>query len=152
MGWEYFEKLAKNGAIVGQGSGQVVDDTASGDLLAALAVDFITVDKIKKGAYLGLVFPKEMLVMPSPVAIMKGTPNRKAAEKFIDFLLSKEGQTILMGSGTLSIRSDVPMPPGLGLVPADEAVKRAMKIDYVKAMNEKEEIIKKFTSLMREKK
>jgi iron(III) transport system substrate-binding protein len=152
FGWQYIEKLAQNGTIMGQGSGQVVDDTASGDLKAALAVDFITIDKIKKGAYLGLVFPKEFPVMPSPIAIMKGTSNRKAAEKFIDFLLSKEGQTILMGSGTLSIRSDVPMPPGLGLVPADEAVKRAMKIDYVKAMNEKEGIIKKFTSLMREKK
>ncbi len=152
LGWQYIEKLAQNGTIMGQGSGQVVDDTASGDLMACLAVDFITIDKIKKGAYLGLVFPKEFPVMPSPIAIMKGTPNRKAAEKFIDFLLSKEGQTILMGSGTLSIRSDVPMPPGIGLVPADEAVERAMKLDYIKAMNEKEDIIKKFTSLIREKK
>lgn len=152
FGWQYIEKLAQNGAIMGQGSGQVVDDTASGDLMACLAVDFITIDKIKKGAYLGLVFPKEFPVMPSPIAIMKGTPNRKAAEKFIDFLLSKEGQTILMGSGTLSIRSDVPMPPGIGLVPADQAVERAMKLDYIKAMNEKEDIIKKFTSLIRSKK
>ena len=152
FGWQYIEKLAQNGAIMGQGSGQVVDDTASGDLMAALAVDFITIDKIKKGAYLGLIFPKEFPVMPSPVAIMKGTPNRKASEKFIDFLLSKEGQTILMGSGTLSIRNDVPMPPGIGLVPADQAVERAMKLDYIKAMNEKEDIIKKFTSIIREKK
>jgi iron(III) transport system substrate-binding protein len=152
LGWQYIEKLAQNGTIMGQGSGQVVDDTASGDLMACLAVDFITIDKIKKGAYLGLVFPKEFPVMPSPIAIMKGTPNRKAAEKFIDFLLSKEGQTILMGSGTLSIRNDVPMPPGIGLVPADQAVQRAMKLDYIKAMNEKEDIIKKFTSLIREKK
>jgi len=152
LGWQYLEKLAQNGAIMGQGSGQVVDDTASGDLMACLGVDFITIDKIKKGAYLGLVFPKEFPVMPSPIAIMKGTPNRKAAEKFIDFLLSKEGQTILMGSGTLSIRSDVPMPPGIGLVPADQAVERAMKLDYIKAMNEKEDIIKKFTSLIRAKK
>ena len=152
FGWQYIEKLAQNGAIMGQGSGQVVDDTASGDLMAALAVDFITIDKIKKGAYLGLVFPKEFPVMPSPVAIMKGTPNRKASEKFIDFLLSKEGQTILMGSGTLSIRNDVPMPPGIGLVPADQAVERAMKLDYIKAMHEKEDIIKKFTSIIREKK
>jgi iron(III) transport system substrate-binding protein len=151
MGWEYFEALAKNGAIVGQGSGQVVDDTASGDLMAALGVDFITINKIQKGAYLALMFPQKFPVMPSPIAIMKGTPNRKAAEKFIDFLLSKEGQTILMASGTLSIRSDIPMPPGMPLVPADQAVKRAMKLDYVKVMNEKEAIIKKFTSIMRTK-
>jgi len=151
MGWEYIEALARNGTIVGQGSGQVVDDTASGDLMAALGVDFITIGKIKKGAYLALIFPKEFPVMPSPIAIIKGTPNRKAAEKFVDFLLSKEGQTILMASGTLSIRSDVPMPPGMPLVPADEAVKRAMKLDYVKVMNEKAAIIKKFTSIMRAK-
>ena len=151
LGWEYFEALAKNNAIVGQGSGQVVDDTASGDVLAALGVDFICIDKIKKGAYLALMFPQEFPVMPSPVAIMKGTPNRKAAEKFVDFLLSKEGQTILMASGTLSIRSDVPMPPGMPLVPADQAVKRAIKLDYVKVMDQKEAIIKKFTTIMRVK-
>ncbi|MFH0994224.1 MAG: ABC transporter substrate-binding protein [Pseudomonadota bacterium] len=151
MGWEYFEKLAKNGAIMGQGSGQVVDDTASGDLLATLAVDYITIDKIKKGAYLGFIFPREMLVVPSPIAIMKGTENRKAAEKFIDFLLSKEGQTLIAASGTLPIRTDVAVPADLGLVPADKAVERAMKLDYLKTMNEKEEIIKKFTAILREK-
>jgi iron(III) transport system substrate-binding protein len=126
-----------------------VDDTASGDLLATLAPDYIAVDKIQKGAYMGLAFPKEMLVIPSPVAIIKGTPNRKAAEKFIDFLLSKEGQTIIAASGTLPIRSDIPVPKNLGLVSPDEAVKRAMKLDYLKTMNEKEAIIKKFTAMFR---
>ena len=37
---------------MGKGAGQVIDDTASGDLLASLAVDYITNDKIKKGAQL----------------------------------------------------------------------------------------------------
>jgi len=152
LGWQYLEKLAQNGTIMGQGSKQVVVDTAWGNLAACLGVDFITIDIMKNGSYLGLVFPNEFPVIPSPIAIMKGTPNRKAAEKFVDFLLSKEGQTILMGSGTLSIRSDVPMPPDIGLVPADQAVERAMKLDYIKAMNEKEDIIKKFTSLIRAKK
>ncbi len=151
IGWDYIEKLGKNGAKIGQGSGQVVDDTASGDLLATLAPDYIAIDKMQKGANMGLVYPKEMLVIPSPVAIIKGTPNKKAAEKFIDFLLSKEGQTIVASSGTLPIRNDVPLLKGFGLVPPDEAVKRAMKIDYVKIMNDKEAIIKKFNSLMRAK-
>jgi len=115
-------------------------------------VDFIAIDIMKKGSYLGLLLPNEFPVIPSPIAIMKGTPNRKAAEKFVDFLLSKEGQTILMASGTLSIRNDVPMPPDIGLVPTDQAVERAMKLDYIKAMNEKEDIIKKFTSLFQAKK
>jgi iron(III) transport system substrate-binding protein len=151
FGWDYIEKLRKNGAIVGQGSGQVVDDTASGDLLVTLAPDYIAVEKMRKGANLGLVFPKEMLVIPSPVAIVKGTPNRKAAEKFIDFLLSKEGQTIIASTGTLPIRSDVAVPKELGLASADEAVGRAMKLDYLKTMAEKEAIIEKFDAIMKAK-
>ena len=91
FGWGYFEALRGNGAKMGKGSGQVVDDTASGDLVASLAVDYITLDKIDKGATLALVFPPEMLVIPSPIAIFKNSPNIEAAKKFVDFMLSKEG-------------------------------------------------------------
>ena len=149
FGWEYIEKLKKNGAKIGAGSGQVVDDTASGDFKASLAPDYIAIDKIKKGANMGLAYPKEMLVVPSPIAIFKGTPNLKAAQKFVDFLLSKDGQTIVASEGTLPIRADVTVDTTHGLVKADEAVKRAMKADYLKVMAEKESIIQKFTQIMR---
>lgn len=151
MGWDYIEKLKANGAKMGQGSGQVVDDTASGDLKASIAVDYITVEKMEKGANLGYFYPKEMLVIPSPAAIFKGTPNLKAAHKFIDFLLTKEGQEIIASTGTLPIREDVPILKGYNLVAAKEAEKRAMKIDYLKMLNEKESIIQKFTAIMRGK-
>jgi iron(III) transport system substrate-binding protein len=149
FGWEYIQKLRANGAKMGAGSGQVVDDTASGDFKASLAPDYIAIDKIKKGANMGIVFPKEMLVVPSPIAIFKGTPNLKAAQKFVDFLLSKDGQTIVAAEGTLPIRADVEVDKKHGLPPADEAVKRAMKVDYLKVMEEKESIIQKFTQIMR---
>jgi len=149
FGWDYISSLKANGAKMGQGSGQVVDDTASGDLKACIGVDYITTEKIEKGATLGLVFPQEMLVIPSPVAIMKGTKNLQAAQKFIDFLLSKEGQEIIASSGTLPIRADIQVPAKFGLVAPEEAVKRAMKVDYVKMIQEKEGTIKKFTEIMR---
>jgi hypothetical protein len=40
---------------------------------------------------------------------------------------------------------------GFGLVTPEEAVKRAMKIDYQKIINDKEAIIKKFNGIMRMK-
>jgi iron(III) transport system substrate-binding protein len=98
---------------------------------------------------MGFFFPKEILVIPSPVAIIKGTPNLSAAQKFVDFLLSKEGQTIIAASGTLPVRSDVPAIKKYGLPSPDEAVSRAMKLDYLKAISEKESIIKQFDSIMR---
>ena len=100
---------------------------------------------------LGFVYPKEMLVVPSPVAIFKGTPHLSAAQKFVDFLLSKEGQTIIAGNYTLPVRKDVPIVQGVGLVSPDEAVKRAMKIDYLKLMVEKQATIDKFTAIMQKK-
>lgn len=151
LGWDYIEKLKANGSLMGQGSGQVVDDTASGDLKASLAVDYIAVEKMEKGANLGFMFPREMCVIPSPVAIIKGTQNLKPAQTFVDFLLTKEGQEIIASTGTLPIREDVPSLKGFNLVPAKEAEKRAMKIDYLRMLKEKEEIIQRFTKIMRAK-
>ncbi|HOM98430.1 MAG TPA: extracellular solute-binding protein, partial [Acetomicrobium sp.] len=122
-----------------------------GDLVACIGVDYITIDKIKLGAPLGFAYPRQMLVIPSPVAIFKGTPNLSAAQKFVDFLLSKEGQTIIANNYTLPVRRDVPIVQGVGLVQPDEAVKRSIKIDYIKLMNEKEAIIDKFTTIMQKK-
>jgi len=148
FGWPYFEALRANGAKMGKGSGQVVDDTASGDLVASLAVDYITLDKVDKGATLALVYPPEMLVIPSPIAIFRNSPNVDAAKKFVDFVLSKDGQMIIANEGTLPVRADVKVPERYKLPSVDEAMKRAMKIDYKQIMAEKEATIKKFTDIM----
>ncbi len=149
MGWDYVDRLKANGAKMGQGSGQLIADTASGDLKASIAIDYITIEKIEKGAPLGFMYPREMMVIPSPVAIFRGTPHLKAARKFINFLLSHEGQEIIASTGTLPVRDDVSLRQGFNLVTPREAEKRAMKIDYLKTLNEKDSIIQKFTSIMR---
>ncbi|HNZ08369.1 MAG TPA: ABC transporter substrate-binding protein [Bacillota bacterium] len=148
LGWEYIQKLRGNGALMGQGSGQVVDDTAIGDLKACQGVDYIVINKIKEGASLGFTYLDKMLVIPSPVAILKGTKNLEAAKLWVDFMLSKEGQSIIANSFTLPIRADVPIVQGVGLVTPAEAEKRAMKLDYIKLMSDKEATIEKFTSIM----
>lgn len=152
FGWEFFDKLYGNQARIGKGSGQVVDDTASGELAASLAVDYITYDKIKKGAHIALYYPPELLIAPSPVAIFKGSPNADAAKKFVDYLLGKEAQTLIASEGTLSVRPDVKAPEKLKLPEAADALKRSIKIDYVKMMASKEATIKKFTDTLQGKK
>ncbi|MDO4430671.1 MAG: ABC transporter substrate-binding protein [Lonepinella koalarum] len=146
FGWEFFEKIKENKGKVGKGSGQVVDDTASGDLLASLAVDYITNDKIKKGAQLKLAYPKEMLVIPSPAAIFKGSKNLPAAQKFVDFLLSEDAQKIIAQEGTLPVRKGV--APMEGMPTVEDAIQRAIPIDYQAILSEKEETVKKFTQIL----
>ena len=89
-----------------------------------------------------------MIVIPSPVAIMKGTKNIESAKKFVDFLLSSEGQKIIASSYTLPVREDVAIDEKSGLVHPKEAVERAMKIDYIALKSEKESIINQFTEIM----
>jgi iron(III) transport system substrate-binding protein len=152
FGWEFFDKLYANQARIGKGAGQVVDDTASGELSASLAVDYITNDKITKGAHIALYYPPELLMAPSPIAIIKGSPNLEAAKKFVDYLLSHEAQVLIAGEGTLSVRTDVKNQEGFMLPDAGVVLKNAIKIDYIEMMDKKEQLIKRFTDTLQGRK
>jgi len=71
----------------------------SGDAVAAMAIDFYANAKIADiGANnLGFVLPPSQTVLdPDPIAILKGAPNKKAAGRFVEFVLSAEAQKLLM--------------------------------------------------------
>lgn len=152
FGWQFFEDLKANGARVGKGSGQVIDDTASGELSSSLAVDYITNAKIKKGAHLQMCYPPELLVVPSPVAIFKGTQNLDASKKFVDYLLSKEAQTMVAEQGTIPVREDVKIPEKFNLPAPKDALAKSIKIDYHEVIDSKEAIVKRFSDIMQVKK
>jgi len=148
FGWSYFEALHANGAKLGKGSAQLVEETAAGDLLASLAVDYVVFDRIDKGAQLTMVYPAELIVIPSPIAIVKDGPNIEAAKTYLDFVLSRDGQAIIASQGMLPVRSDVAMPDRYNLPSVADAVKRAAKIDYPHLLAEREAIIKRFAETM----
>lgn len=148
FGWKFFEDIKANGGRIGKGSGQVIDDTASGELGAALAVDYITNAKIEKGAHLQLCYPPEMLVVPSPVAIFKDSAKTDAAKKFVDYLLGKEAQTLVAQQGTIPVREDVEVPAKFNLPAPKDALEKSIKIDYIEAIKTKEDTIKKFSDIM----
>lgn len=152
FGWKFFEDVKANGGRVGKGSGQVIDDTASGELVAALAVDYITNDKIKKGAHIEMHYPPELLVVPSPVAIFKGSSNLDASKKFVDYLLGKEAQAMVAAQGTIPVREDVKLDPKFKLLAPKEALAKSIKIDYHEVINSKEATVKKFSEIMQVKK
>ncbi|MBF1704768.1 MAG: extracellular solute-binding protein, partial [Selenomonas sp.] len=131
--------------------GQVIDDTSSGELAACLGVDYITNNKVNKGAHVALAYPPELLVVPSPVAIFKESNNMDAAKKFVDYLLSSEAQQMIANEGTVPVRNDVDMPEKFGLPKPAEALQRAIKVNYTEILPQKEETIKKFTEIIGKK-
>lgn len=143
-----FKDLRSNGAMVGQGSGQVVDDTASGEIYGCLAVDYITYDKIESGAMLAMAYPVEMILIPSPIAIFQDTKKPDAAKRFVDYMISEDAQRIIAESGTLPVLDTVEVPEKYNIPSADEALKRGIKVDYQKMMIEKEARVDAFLRIM----
>ena len=149
FGWDYFVRLHDNGAIKSKGSGRVIDDTASGNLKACLGVDYITANKIDKGSHLKMVYPKELLMVPSPIAIFKSSNNIENAKRFVDYVLSQEAQQKVANAGTVPVRRDIQMPTKYNLPDPEYALKNGIKINYVEIMQHKDETIQKFSELFK---
>lgn len=149
FGWDYIIKLHDNGATKSKGSGRVIDDTADGVLNACLGVDYITAGKIDKGAPLKMVYPKELLMVPSPVAIFKDAEHKDAAKKFVDYLMTQEAQQKVADAGTVPVRRDVKMPERYNLPEPEDALKNGIKINYSDVLERKDDIVKKFSNLFK---
>lgn len=96
-GWDYVAKLLENldGKIAG-GSSKAHKSVADGEYVVALTYEDPAVSYVKDGAPVKVVYPEEGAVFLDAVAgIVKGSKNQENAQKFIDFLISKEGQDAL---------------------------------------------------------
>ena len=149
FGWDYLVRLHDNGAIKSKGSGRVIDDTATGTLTACLGVDYITASKIDKGSPLAMVYPKELLMVPSPIAIFKNADHMDVAKKFIDYVLSQEAQQKVADAGTVPVRTDVKMPEKYNLPNPEIALNTGIKVKYTEILPQKEETIRKFSELFK---
>lgn len=149
FGWDYIVRLHDNGTTKSKGSGRVVDDTADGVLNACLGVDYITASKIDKGAPLKMVYPKELLMVPSPVAIFKDAEHKDNAKKFVDYLMTQEAQQKVAEAGTVPVRTDVTMPEKYNLPNPADALANGIKINYTDVLSKKDDIVKKFSNLFK---
>ena len=59
--------------------------------------------------------------------------NEVAAKKFVDYVLSKDGQQVIADEGTIPVRTDVKSPERFKLPSADEAVKYGLVDDVLGA-------------------
>jgi len=138
LGWDYYEKLADNDVMVVQGNQQVSDNLKRGERLIAVgALDSYAAEDRKDGHDIVTVYPADgTFVIPSPTAVVKGSPNPNAALAFAEFMISPEAQKIFPADGGYSARSDIDPPAGspkvseLTILPVDYAAleKNASKI------------------------
>jgi iron(III) transport system substrate-binding protein len=116
LGADFMRKWGAQQPVVVATSAQLIDLLVRGEALVGATVDHFRAfepDAVKAGI-VG-VYPSEgMPLALAPIAILKGAPHPNAAKLFIDFTLSREGNTLLAHDifGVYSYRKDVPPPEG----------------------------------------
>lgn len=144
LGWAYYEKLKENGAMPQSGNGAVMSAIASGSKAYGVLVDYMAIREKAKGAPIEFVFPKEgVSVVTEPVAIMSNSKNPEAAKAFVDFVLSPEGQQLVLEQGFLPADASLPVPQGF---PPRDSIK-LMPLDAAKALADTEANKKRFSDL-----
>jgi iron(III) transport system substrate-binding protein len=139
LGSDYYEKLAKNGAVALRGNGAVLNAVAGGQKMYGIIVEFMALNAKAKGSPVDFVFPAEgVSIVTEPTAILRGTKNPEAARAFVDFLLSKDGQELAMSQGYFPARKDVNPPPGF----PDVASLRILPVDIAE-LEKRDELNKK---------
>ena len=115
-GWTYVEALAKNldGKLL-SGSSAVYKGVADGEYTVGLTFEEGAATYVQSKAPVKIVYMTEGVISKADgSAIIKGAKNMENAKKFIDFLSSKDTQTLIAQQlNRRSVRKDVPTAEGL---------------------------------------
>jgi len=112
-GWEYVDKFIQNldGKLL-SGSSAVYKGVADGEYVVGLTFEEGGAKYVADGAPVELVYMKEGVISkPDGIYIIKDATNMDNAKAFIDFITSKEAQTIIVEKlNRRSVRTDVAAP------------------------------------------
>ncbi len=95
-GWATWKAIAGNMKTVTERSFGVPDGVNSGQFGIGIVIDFFGLSSKASGFPVDFVYPSVTTLVPANIAIVKNAPNRDAAAAFIEFLLSDQGQALLL--------------------------------------------------------
>ena len=114
FGWEFFRRLKENGVVVEQSNGTVAQKLATGEFLVASVVDFFLRDLKAKGSPVDHLWPREgAILIPTPVGIVQGARNVPAAQAFLRYLYSADGQRLFVQQGYVPVLPGIEGPKGM---------------------------------------
>lgn len=127
FGWKLFEDLKANGAIVPGPNAAALNPVLQGAKAAVFgAVDYISLGSRDKGEPIEVIFPKTgTVVAPRPIIVMNWSKQQADAKKFVDYMLSPEGQAAVAKVQMMPARADIaakrPLIKDLAILEFDNA-------------------------------
>jgi len=107
----YFRKLAAQEPVPMRGNTNRVQLTMAGEYPLIIAYAPTIQRETSKGAPIDWVPLEPVAVQVNPVMLAAKAPHPNAAKLFMDFVLSKEGQKLLVGFRRIPVREDVEPNP-----------------------------------------
>ncbi len=96
-GENYFKQLKANGLKVFPTNGVTLQALLGGQVKAIMIQDSALTNAKVSGEPIKIVYPKSgVYMLPGVIAIDKYAPDMAAAKEFLNFVLSKQGQTVML--------------------------------------------------------
>jgi len=149
FGLDFIRQFAQNSPMVVGSTAPAANAVASGERpVAAMMDSWEVVMRLHKDLPIAINFPKEGVpVAPSPVAVVAGGPNPNAAQLLMHYIISKEGQQLIMDDvGAYSGRPD--MPPLKGMPKLEEL--KLIDIDWVALQNVQSQVVDNYSNILKE--
>lgn len=109
-GEAFFQGLKDNGLQLESGTTATHNVVAAGSYQAGICLDYVSANLMSEGSPLDFHYTTEDVVtMTSPVALIENCANPDNGKTLIDFILSKEGQEVLVANNLVTVRDDVEM-------------------------------------------
>ena len=122
----FFQKLRDNGVELESGTTATHNRVADASYQVGICLDYVSANLIAEGSPMAFHYTTEdVITMTSPIAIIKGCANLENGKLLMDFILSKEGQEVLVENNLVSVRDDVEMKVDTSAIAAIN-----MPVDY----------------------
>ncbi|SEN59528.1 ABC-type Fe3+ transport system, substrate-binding protein [Paracoccus alcaliphilus] len=95
-GWATWKWISGNMNTVTERSFGVPDAVNSGSTGFGIVIDFFGLASKASGFPVELVYPSVTAIVPANIGIIENAPNQEGAKQFVEFLLSPEGQQVLL--------------------------------------------------------
>lgn len=117
-GADYMQKLADNGCLLESGTTATHNQLAASAYKVGVCLDYVTANLVADGSPIAFLYPEETVSIASPIGLVTDCNNEENGKLLYDFILSKEGQEILVANNLVSVREDVEQSVDLTAIPS----------------------------------
>ncbi len=96
QGWRVLKEMSGNFRQITERSFGVPEAVNSGQVGYGIVIDFFAFSSQASGFPVKFVYPTVTTIVPANVGVIANAPNRAGAEAFVEFLVSPQGQEVLL--------------------------------------------------------